>query len=175
MKPERYLLWQTKLTTQKLYRYFWVTFGIYSVSAVFVIGAILLLSGQWKIAAVAFIAFAIARLVLSPLVYFLYKKPRPYQKFNFTVVSSWLLSPIQKRSNAFPSDHAASLAAISFVFYYYLPIVGLFMFGLTVLNGMARIILGYHDELDILAGWFLGVLAAIITIKLLVPVVFTTL
>ena len=66
-----------------------------------------------------------------------------------------------------------SLAAIGYVLYSYLPAIGIFIFILAILSGIARVILGYHDEIDVIAGWATGILAAIITLQFIVPVVFT--
>ncbi len=167
MNFDRYKFWQQKLSNQKLFRLFWVTFGIYSVVAVFVISGILLLQGYFKVVFLAFLAFILGRLVLSPLVYLIYKKDRPYQKYNFHVLSSWLFSPMGERSNAFPSDHAISFAAISFIFFLHQPEVGIFLFLVTLLNGIGRIILGYHDQWDVLGGWAVGILSGLL-IQLLI-------
>ena len=173
MNQDRYLQWQKKLQDRKWYRRFWIFFGIYSIAAVFLVGAYLLLAGDWKVVLVALVAFVLARLVFTPLILLLYKKPRPYQRLKFETTFSLFLSPQQTQGNALPSGHAVSFSAISFVFFWYFPVLGLVMFGLTVAASWSRIILGYHDEWDILAGWVLGIFSALLAIWLVAPLVFT--
>ena len=175
MKSDRYLLWQKKLQGRKWYRRFWVFFGIYSIAAVFIVSAFLILVGDWKIVSVALGSFIIGRLVFSPLIFLVYKKQRPYQALNLETTFSYFLSPKQKKYNSFPSDHAVSFAAISFALFWYLPGLGVTMFVLTVLASYSRIILGYHDEVDVVGGWLVGIISALLVIWLFVPLAFTRL
>jgi undecaprenyl-diphosphatase len=175
MNQNRYLDWQEQLKTRKLYRTAWTFFGIYSIVFIFLIGVVLIAHHQEKVVLVALIAFVIARLIFSPLIYLFYRKARPYQKFNFDTLFSRLLSTRSVRQNSFPSDHAVSFASIGFVFYWYMPSLGILLLILAAMNGYARIVLGFHDEWDVMAGWLLGILAALIAIVWLAPVVFTRL
>ncbi len=173
MQPNRFLNWQSKLESKPWYRRFWVFFGIYSLAAVFLIGAYLLLLGVYKLVLLALIAFVIGRLILSPLIFLFYKKARPYQKLKFDTTFSYFLSPKQKHHNSFPSDHAVSFSAIAGVFYWYSPGLGVILFILTVIASYARVVLGYHDEFDIIAGWGVGIFSAILAIGFIAPMLFT--
>jgi len=164
MNSAYYLLRQKQLAASKFYRYFWTFWGIYSVLLLFALGVYLLYLRQFKIIIVGLVAFALARGVIKPLISVFYKKPRPYQLLKFSPIKSWLFSLPHNRPNAFPSEHALSFAAIGVVFYFALPMFGFALLVTVLLNGVARIILGYHQISDVLAGWVLGLLAALLTL-----------
>ncbi len=170
MDINRYVVWQEKLQSQKWYRRFWVFFGIYSIAGVFVAGAYLLTIGQWKVVVIAFAAFVIARLIFAPIITLFYKKPRPYQSLKFSTVYSRLFSPQQIINNSFPSGHAVSFAAISYIFFWYFPVLGFIMCALTLLASCSRVVLGYHDEWDVLGGWMVGSFSAIVTLVFIAPI-----
>lgn len=169
MENNRYLYWQEQLKARRLYRYFWVFCGIYSILALFGIGFYLLIYGQWRPVALVLIVFVIARAIISPLIFLIYKRQRPYQKYNFFTTYSWLLSRRTGKFTSFPSDHAMSVAAICFVLWHFYPVLGPFFLLLVILNGWARVVLGYHYWTDVLAGWILGVLCGWLVILTLAP------
>jgi len=170
---------QTYLSLQKIiseriwFRRFWVFWAIY-ITIFFYLGFAFFFSARYRVmATLAFIAFLLARFVFCEIIYFFYKKTRPYQRLNFIIpTSKLLLSWTHKRSNSFPSGHAASLTAISTVTWFFLPALGLLGLIAALLNGIARIILGYHHLSDILVGWAIGILAGLITYFWLAPIIF---
>lgn len=92
------------------------------------------------------------------IIYFFYKKPRPYQKSGVIPPHSWwLFSPQLNRPDSFPSAHAAISFFGAFVLLYF---GFVFLAALALLaaflNAWGRVSLKYHDWLDILGG---GVLA----------------
>ena len=147
---------KTKKSYSKRFLWLWEFFGIYIVIALFVAGFWLLCFGQFQIVWWALASLVIARLIFSSLMYLLYKKARPYQTHRFTPPHSWLFSPLTDKHNAFPSDHAASFASVTSVLLLYVPVLGVALFICMILNGFARVRLGYHDWWDILAGWIVG-------------------
>lgn len=155
---------QQRIKNSKTYRSFVVFWAIYSVLIAFIFGAYFLLAGNYKIILIALAALIFARLIVSPLIYVLYKKARPYQRFNFQPISSRLFSAITKRYNAFPSDHALSFAVVATVFYGASPLIGGLLFVFGVLNSWARVSLGNHDFWDVLGGWILGILSGILAL-----------
>jgi undecaprenyl-diphosphatase len=173
MNSDFYLNQQKLLATGAWYRQFWKFWGIYSVLLIFAVGGYLLLLGKRREVLAAFAAFVLARVVVSPLIYVFYKRQRPYQKLNFIPIHSWLLSEPATRHSSFPSDHAISLAAITTALFCFFPILGIALMVITLLNGWARVVLGYHYITDILAGWVLGSLGAILVIYWLAPLLFT--
>ncbi len=174
MNPNFYLNQQKQLAAQKWSRWFWQFWGIYSVFFVFAISLYFLLTLRQGIVILALCAFVIARLIISPLIYLVYKKERPYQKFKFVPIQSILFSKSTKRLNSFPSDHAVSFASITSVFFWYSPDLGYLMIFVTILNGLARIVLGYHYPWHVLAGWIIGILSALLAIHFMGPILFTS-
>jgi membrane-associated phospholipid phosphatase len=173
ISDRKYLNWQKRLSESKIFRWFWKFWGIYSVLLIFGVGGYLLLLDKWREILLALAAFVLVRAIVSPLIYVFYKRQRPYQKLNFIPAHSVLLSEPTTRRSSFPSDHAISLAAIAATLFWFFPILGTVLIVITLLNGWARIVLGYHYVADILAGWVLGSLGAILVIYWLAPLLFT--
>ncbi len=170
ISDQNYLNWHKKLQTNKGFGRFWVFWGIYSAVFFIVIG-LYLVAGNWKVAVPTLISFILARYIVSPLIYVFYKKPRPYQRLNFNTIYSWLMSKKKTIHNSFPSDHAIGYMSITGVLIYYLPVLGWLGAVMVLMNGLARIILGYHDEKDVSAGWLLGIGCAWVSIYYLLPII----
>lgn len=169
MQDKFYLNQQKLLAGSKAYRRFWMFWGIYSVLLLFAVGIYLLLVGQWRPVVLSVAAFVLARLIISPLIYLVYKKTRPYQNLHFSPLKSVLFSEPTTRPNSFPSDHAASFASSVLVIYWFFPALGIVLFAVTLINGWARVVLGYHYLLHILAGWLVGLASALAIILWLAP------
>ena len=172
ISDQSYLNWQKRLASRTWYRRFWVFCGIYSVALVVLLSLYLLAEGEIKVVMLAFLAFVLGRLIISPLIFLAYKKTRPYQKLNFTTFHSWFFSSVTKRNSSFPSDHAISLSAISTALIYYYPYLAIWLAVLCAVNGWARVVLGYHYILDVFVGWVLGILSAFVIIYWLGPLLF---
>ena len=166
-----YLNWNKKISAKGWYRIFWAALGIYCILALLVLGIYLLYIGQWQIFMLALAAFVLARGIVSPLIYLAYKRQRPYQKFHFDTVYSRLLSSNTKNFSSFPSDHAISLSSICFVFCWFYPGWIWFLLPIVLLNGWARVVLGYHYISDVLVGWLLGLACGLAVIFWLGPLV----
>ncbi len=173
ISDQTYLNWQKKLTDSPAFRGFWKFWGIYSVILIFIIGAYLLFIGQWREVIITLAAFVLARLIISPLIYVFYKKERPYQILHFIPVRSVLFSEPTSKHNSFPSDHAISFAAITTALWWYFPVLGMILVIVTLLNGMARIVMGYHYISHLVAGWLVGIISALAVIYWLAPLLFT--
>ena len=169
MNENYYLRNQENLAAKRWWRWFWAWWSIYSVVLVFLACLYVLAIGQWKVLVIALAAFFLARVIISPLIYILYKKARPYQLYNFKPFSSWFYSRLTDRQNAFPSDHSLSLSSISFVLFWFFPTLGITLFVITFFNGWARVVVGYHDAFDVLGGWIIGIMSAVLMIYLLTP------
>lgn len=171
---QNYLAWQKKLENHSLFRWFLVFFGLYSIILVYVAGIFLVVDRKFQELFLVAAAFVLARLVISPLIFLFYKKQRPYQKLNFIPPNSlWLFSGTTSRNNSFPSDHAASFAAITLSLFWFYPLFGFILFPIAILNGVARVMLGYHHISDILAGWLMGAFAGWVVITWLTTMLFT--
>lgn len=174
ISDSQYLSWQNRLKANKLFRIFWSFCGLYSVLVFIILGAILFLLPNSRIAAlVALAAFLLARFAICEIIHLFYKKPHPYQRLNFMPPSTWLMSLTDKKLDAFPSEHLTSMAAISWVIFFYFPVLGAVLFFVAIITSAARIILGYHEISDILGGWILGILVGFIVVQWAVPRIFT--
>ena len=94
---------------------------------------------------------------------FFYHYPRPFEEIGFTPL---ITGPA---SSSFPSNHAAILFALSLLVFYLNRRVGLWFFVLSLLNGLARVVVGVHWPLDILGGALIGLLAAFLIHRWLDP------
>ncbi len=63
---------------------------------------------------------------------------------------------------AFPSGHATFFMALALAVYFYHKKIGLFLFISAILIGTFRVIAGVHYPIDILGGFVLGTLIAIL-------------
>ena len=97
-------------------------------------------------------------LVVSPLIAEVWFRPRPPLA---ELGGQELL--FHRPTYSFPSDHAGFLAAITLTFYLngYRNIAAAF-FVLTIVVSLARIAVGFHFPTDILGGWVIGALVALV-------------
>jgi membrane-associated phospholipid phosphatase len=156
VKDQTYLDWQKSIKDSWWVRWFWYGLGVYIVVLMFATFVDL----YWKNPKALVIALSVlvfARIIFCEIFYFFYKKQRPYQRLGFKQLDvKFLLSPANGKPDAFPSGHSVGLMAISVVFYWFLPYLGPAWIIGTFINGMARVILGYHDPEDVLIGWVIG-------------------
>jgi membrane-associated phospholipid phosphatase len=174
MESDFYLKQQRLLARDKWYRRFWVFCGVYTVGF-FYCGIILFFIPHWRsLAIMAFFAFILAKFIISKPIYWIYNRQRPYQKWNFVPPSSgFFFSWVNKKPDSMPSTHGASFMAINLVCLAFFPVLGVLGIITTVFTGMARVILGYHYPSDVFAGWFVGLISALLAILWLSPVLFT--
>jgi undecaprenyl-diphosphatase len=110
----------------------------------------------------AILSFVVARFVVVEGIRFLYPRSRPFINHEDTIQ----LFPKENQSS-FPSGHAASFAAIGMSVYFYNKRLGLGLLVIAMLVGIARVIAGVHYPSDIIAGFFVGVVTAIVIERLL--------
>jgi undecaprenyl-diphosphatase len=168
---EQYLAYQKRLVDQKFFRNFWVFCAIYSVLFIVILAIYFWLEGSRQVVLLALISAVVARLIVSPLIYLFYKKSRPYQSLKFDPIQSLLFSFATKTSNSFPSDHALTMAAVCTIYYYFFPHLAWSLIVVMFLNGLGRIILGYHYVTDIIGGWIIGSLVAFGVIYWVMPII----
>jgi|GEM_PF-907572 undecaprenyl-diphosphatase len=159
MNPNQatYQNWQRKLETNKLFRYWWQFWSNYSFVFYLIAGFILLFEDNLvAIIILGLTSFVVARMIITVAINSVYKKQRPYQKFNFNVITSRFFSMRDVNFNSFPSRHSIAYASVAGSILVFNPIVGIALLIVTVVTGVARVILSYHWPSDILTGLTLG-------------------
>lgn len=156
-----YLHWDKQLKANPVFRYFWQFWGNYSF-VLFV--PIFLLVAQRSDAIAVFhlvaVSFFFARVVLVPLVCAFVKRSRPYQQYRLKPITSHFFSEETTEPNSFPSRHMSAYAPIAFVITLADPTLGIFLMGVVLMTGIARVILGFHHPADIIGGILLGIVTA---------------
>jgi undecaprenyl-diphosphatase len=103
------------------------------------------------------VTFLLINLVLQPLV----ARPRPFQQF-----PGHILLIAAPHSYSFPSGHAGSSFSSAMVLVHTNRRVGIPGFALAALIAFSRVFLFVHYPSDVLAGACIGVLCALLVIKL---------
>ena len=112
----------------------------------------------WLMVTLAFTSGALAR-GFTELIRFLWTRPRPFVENHVSLLVNHL------NSAAFPSGHAAFFFGISAVLYFYNKKIGILFFVASFLISLGRVFCGIHWPLDILGGFLVGILSAIIVTK----------
>lgn len=94
----------------------------------------------------------LARGVLVELIRFFYHRPRPFTALGFTPL-------IFAESFSFPSGHVAFFTALALVLFSFSRKWGWWFLGLTLFNGLTRVMAGIHWPSDIIAGIGVGFLS----------------
>lgn len=174
VSKEQYLDWQNKLQSKNLFRRHWQFWSNYS--AVFYVIAFLsfiVRKDFLEAIVVTAVGFVLTRWVIVVVINYFYKRERPYQKYNFAPITSRFFSQSTKLHNSFPSRHLTTLGLLTGVVLLYSPIYGAGLILVTVITGIARVILGYHYPTDILAGFIIGLITAFISYQLCILLLFT--
>ncbi len=104
----------------------------------------------WRMVFQSIISAVLARFVVVELIRWLWQRPRPFIHNHVNLL-------ITHNSVAFPSGHAAFFFAMSIIVYFYNKKAGLLFFLASFLICLARIFVGIHWPLDILAGALVGI------------------
>jgi len=121
---------------------------------------------KWKLACgSAYLSAAIAY-VAAFVVHHLYDRPRPYEAHP-SLPHPWSSST----DASFPSDHTSLSFAIAFAVLMFDGVAGAIFLVLAVLIGVGRLFIGAHYPGDVLAGVLVGLVAALVVVKLLRPFV----
>lgn len=164
MADNFFIYQQQRLADKSLYRKLWGFLAVDAALLPLALGVYFFWLGSLQVIIKAAVAAVFARYIVSPLIFLFYKKARPYQALKFKLSRTGLFSRVVERHNSFPSDHAVGLMALSTVFFLYFPLWGTGLFVLTALNGVGRVILGYHYPIDVAVGWLLGFIFGVLTV-----------
>lgn len=138
--------------------------SILAINLIYLIPPFLILYwflGEKKVALRAVLAGLLAWQGLARLIGWLYFRPRP-----FVALPTWEWL-FHRPDYSFPSDHATFLSALAVSFYLAgEKRVGLGLAFLTLSVSLARLVVGFHYPTDLLAGWLLGGLVAVLTFYL---------
>lgn len=134
----------------------------------YAIGAGLLIFWFWKkdsrvknlwAAGVALGAIGLSRGVLTEIIRWLWFRPRPF-------VDHAVNSLIEhEATGSFPSGHAAFFFALAMAGYLFNRRAGQWLFAAATLISLARVFVGVHYPLDILAGALVGILSGWLAVK----------
>ena len=144
-------------------KYFWLDFsGIffaqylaYILVAVVFLFLIYNFKRYWKMVIEAGISAVLARLIVE-VIRWLWYVPRPFVENNVNLVL-----PYDGLAASFPSGHAAFFFALSCSVYFYNKKAGILFFIASFFIVLARVFVGIHWPLDILAGALVGVVSAL--------------
>lgn len=102
----------------------------------------------------AFIALILSRGLITEIIRFFYYSPRPFEVLGFQPL-------IQESLGSMPSGHAAFFFALSIIIYFYNRRWGIWFFIVSILISLARIFVGVHWPIDIVAGAAIGIFSAL--------------
>lgn len=90
----------------------------------------------------------------------LYVDPRPF------VVGNFIPLIAHAPDNGFPSDHALLTGWIASVVFAYRKRVGLLLWGIAILVGVARVYVGVHHPIDIIGAFVICLVATVVGYRL---------
>jgi membrane-associated phospholipid phosphatase len=111
-----------------------------------------------KFTEIAFVfTSSISAWIIATILKYFISSPRPFLFFN-DVLSLFTTGGIE----SFPSGHAMFFSALAMSIYFIHRRMGYLYFAVALIVGLARVASGVHFPVDILAGYVLGILTAII-------------
>lgn len=99
------------------------------------------------------LAIILARGIVTTTIHFLYNEPRPFLVYGFTPL-------IAESGSSFPSGHAAWFFALALVVWFTNRRWGWWLLGGATLMAIARVYVGVHWPLDVVAGAAIGLASA---------------
>lgn len=113
---------------------------------------------------ILFIACCLSNLIVSPLIHFFYKTPRPF------IVLTEILNyknylKVTEYNTSFPSEHTSLAFAMAVVLFLKNRRNGILFLILAILISMGRVLMGVHWPSDIMSGIGVGTLCALMARK----------
>ena len=121
---------------------------------------------KWKLASASALGAAALGLLVNRLISSAWHRDRPF----ITHPSAHVFGP-HKTDPSFPSDHSTAALAIATAVLLLDPVAGVLFLVLAVLIAAGRVIVGEHYPGDVLGSTVVGVLAAVIVVRLGRPVI----
>lgn len=121
-------------------------FIVYSMTCIFIY-----IQQHGKI--INFILSPLLLLITNNLLRIVFKRPRPNTYLNYNNC---------KQSFSFPSNHSACSSVIASVCFFINPGFGILMLICSFITGLSRVMCGLHYLFDVLAGWLIGIIFAVV-------------
>lgn len=122
---------------------------------------------KWKLAAAGALFSAGLALAVNRIISALWFRERPFLAHR--IAHPWIAS----HDASFPSDHASASFAIAFAVLTLDPLVGTLYLVFATIVAVGRLFIGAHYPGDVAAGLLIGLLAALVVMKLARPVLDT--
>jgi undecaprenyl-diphosphatase len=168
MSKEWYIRWHKKLATSKGFLNFWTFFGIQVMYVYIALALVMTLFQKTRVTGIAILcAFVLGKFCISKFLALSFVKKRPYQLYGFIPRASGFFSRVDEQFDSFPSGHTTSLITVSTVLFSFSPMVGTVSFVITLITGVARVVLGYHFVWDIVAGVLIGTVSGLFLIAVM--------
>ena len=120
-------------------------------------------SRKWKLAAAGALLSAGLALGVNRIISSLWFRERPFLAHR--IAHPW----INTHDASFPSDHTSASFAIAFAVLTLDPLVGALYLACAVIIAAGRLFIGAHYPGDVAAGFLIGLLAALVVMKLARP------
>jgi undecaprenyl-diphosphatase len=111
----------------------------------------------WRV----FLSAVVSRFVFTEIIRYFFYRPRPFVDLPINLLISG------PNSASFPSGHAAFYSAIAFYIFFKDKKIGIFALICAFLISLSRVFVGVHWPIDILAGFVVGLVSALIVDKFL--------
>ena len=121
---------------------------------------------KWKLAASSALAAAALGLLVNQIIAAGWDRPRPFAAHR--VAHVW---GARSTDPSFPSDHASAAFGIAFAVFFFDRVVGSVFLAAAVLIAGGRVVVGAHYPLDVVAGLFVGLGAAIVVVRVARPLI----
>ena len=115
---------------------------------------------SWKVLGQTLAAVFLSRGIITEAIRFLWHRPRPFVGHTVNLLIN------HEASGSFPSGHTTLLFALAAIIYFWNKKIGWLFFALSFLACFARIFVGVHYPLDILAGMVVGIFSGWLIYKI---------
>jgi undecaprenyl-diphosphatase len=121
---------------------------------------------KWKLASSSALAAGALGLLVNQIIGAAWHRERPFAAHQGAHVWGH-----RSTDPSFPSDHASAAFGIAFAVFFFDRVVGSLFLAAAVLIAGGRVVVGEHYPLDVVAGLFVGLGAAIVVVRLAAPLI----